>query len=105
VGHEVLSSPDGEDGVVKALARHPDVVLIDIGLPKLDGYGVAARLKPALPRDVLLVAVSGYGSQQDRRRSLDAGFDYHLTKPITLEAIQDVIARAVARASLPLSIQ
>ncbi|HEY1250787.1 MAG TPA: hybrid sensor histidine kinase/response regulator [Thermoanaerobaculia bacterium] len=105
VGHEVVSSPDGEDGVVKALARHPDVVLVDIGLPKLDGYGVAARLKPVLPRDVLLVAVSGYGSLQDRRRAIEAGFDYHLTKPITLEAIQNVIGRAVARASLPLSIQ
>ncbi|HEY2796713.1 MAG TPA: hybrid sensor histidine kinase/response regulator [Thermoanaerobaculia bacterium] len=90
VGHEVFASPDGEDGVVKALARHPDVVLVDIGLPKLDGYKVAARLKPELS-DSLLVAVSGYGSQQDRRRAFDAGFHYHLTKPITLRALLDVL--------------
>jgi len=94
VGHEVLASPDGEDGVVKALARHPDVVLVDIGLPKLDGYEVAARLRPALAPDVLLIAVSGYGSQQDRRRAFDAGFDVHLTKPITLQALQDVLGRS-----------
>jgi two-component system, sensor histidine kinase len=93
VGHEVLSSPDGEDGVLKALARHPDVVLVDIGLPKLDGYKVAARLKSDLRPDALLVAVSGYGSQQDRRRAFEAGFDHHLTKPITLKAILDVLER------------
>ena len=90
VGHEVLASADGEDGVVKALARHPDVVLVDIGLPRLDGYKVAARLKPELSES-LLVAVSGYGSQQDRRRALDAGFHYHLTKPVTLRALLDVL--------------
>lgn len=94
VGHEVLSSPDGEDGVLKALARHPDVILIDIGLPKLDGYKVAERLRPELSPEVLLVAVSGYGSEQDRRRALDAGFDHHLTKPISLQAILDVLDSA-----------
>ena len=97
VGHEVVASPDGEDGVVQALARHPDVILVDIGLPKLDGYKVAARLRPELSGDVLLVAVSGYGSQQDRRRALEAGFDYHLTKPITLQAILDVLERPGGR--------
>ncbi len=110
VGHEVLSSPDGEEGVVTALARHPDVVLVDIGLPKLDGYGVAARLRPALSPDVLLIAVSGYGSQQDRRRAFDAGFDVHLTKPVTLQALQDVLGRSPgasgpSRGRMPLPIQ
>ena len=62
VGHEVLASSDGEQGVVTALARHPDVILVDIGLPKLDGYKVAERLRHALPEEVKLVAVSGYGS-------------------------------------------
>jgi signal transduction histidine kinase/CheY-like chemotaxis protein len=94
VGHQVLVSSDGEDGVTKALARHPDVVLVDIGLPKLDGYGVAARLKRSLPPEVLLVAVSGYGSKEDRARSLEAGFDYHLTKPITLEALEEIFRRS-----------
>jgi signal transduction histidine kinase/ActR/RegA family two-component response regulator len=110
VGHEVLSSPDGEDGVVKALARHPDVILVDIGLPRLDGYEVAARLRPALAPDVLLIAVSGYGSQQDRRRALDAGFDVHLTKPVTLQALQDVLGRSPgasgpSRGRIPLPVQ
>jgi signal transduction histidine kinase/CheY-like chemotaxis protein len=110
VGHEVMASSDGEDGVVKALARHPDVVLVDIGLPKLDGYEVAARLRPALAPDVLLIAVSGYGSQQDRRRALDAGFDVHLTKPVSLQALQDVLGRSPgaswpSRGRMPLPIQ
>jgi signal transduction histidine kinase/ActR/RegA family two-component response regulator len=93
VGHQVLVSPDGENGVTKALARRPDVVLVDIGLPKLDGYGVAARLRRSLPPEVLLVAVSGYGSKEDRARSLEAGFDYHLTKPITLVALEEIFRR------------
>jgi CheY-like chemotaxis protein len=107
VGHQVLVSPDGEDGVTKALSEQPDVVLVDIGLPKLDGYGVAARLKRSLPRDVLLVAVSGYGSREDRARSLEAGFGYHLTKPITLESLEEIFRRSPPkrRAGLLLSSQ
>ena len=94
VGHEVLASSDGEDGVAKALDRRPDVILVDIGLPKLDGYKVAERLRPALSDEVMLVAVSGYGSEQDRLRAFAAGFDFHLTKPITLKAILDVVDRS-----------
>ncbi len=101
VGHEVFESADGEDGVVKALARRPDVILVDIGLPKLDGYKVAARLRPALSDGVLLVAVSGYGSKADRTRAFEAGFDYHLTKPITLQSILNVLNRAAPRFAPP----
>ena len=100
VGHEVLACSDGEDGVVKALDRRPDVILVDIGLPKLDGYKVAKRLRPVLSDGVMLVAVSGYGSEQDRLRAFAAGFDFHLTKPITLKAILDVVDRSGPRAAI-----
>jgi signal transduction histidine kinase/ActR/RegA family two-component response regulator len=99
VGHEVLVSSDGEDGVAKALARRPDVILVDIGLPKLDGYKVAERLRHSLSNEVMLVAVSGYGSQQDRLKAFAAGFDFHLTKPITLKTVLDVVERSGPRAS------
>ncbi len=97
----MFESADGEGGVVKALARRPEVILVDISLPKLDGSKVAARLRPALSDEVLLVAVSGYGSKADRTRAFEAGFDYHLIKPITLQSILNVLNRAAPRFAFP----
>ena len=70
----------------------PEVVLLDIGLPEMDGYEVARRLR-GLPRgrNVLLIAVTGYGQEEDRRRSREAGFDFHLTKPVELDALKTLI--------------
>ena len=70
----------------------PEVVLLDIGLPEMDGYEVARRLR-GLPRgrDVLLIAITGYGQEEDRRKSLEAGFDFHLTKPVELEGLKELI--------------
>jgi CheY-like chemotaxis protein len=69
------------------------VVLLDIGLPEMDGYEVARRMR-AMPelRDVRLVAVTGYGQAEDRRRTRDAGFDDHLTKPVDLSNVERTIA-------------
>lgn len=97
VGHEVLASADGEEGVMTALSQEPDVLLVDIGLPKLDGYGVAKRVRRDLARRVLLVAITGYGAPEDRRRALAAGFDEHLTKPVSLRDVLDLLARAESR--------
>jgi signal transduction histidine kinase/ActR/RegA family two-component response regulator len=93
-GHEVLACADGEEGVDLALSRKPEVLLIDIGLPKLDGYGVAAKVRRGLEGRPLLVAVTGYGLPEDRRRALDAGFDDHLTKPVSVQAVLDLLCRA-----------
>jgi signal transduction histidine kinase/ActR/RegA family two-component response regulator len=98
VGFEVFDAADGEEGVAIALESRPDAVLVDIGLPRLDGYGVARRLRRELPPPVLLVALTGYGSGEDRRRAFDAGFDDHLTKPVALGAVLDLLARKSPRA-------
>jgi two-component system CheB/CheR fusion protein len=83
LGHEVRVAYNGPEGVVRAEQWQPEVILSDIGLPGLDGYGVARALRrnPATAR-VRLIAVTGYGSETDRRQAFEAGFDFHLTKPV-----------------------
>jgi signal transduction histidine kinase/CheY-like chemotaxis protein len=81
-GHEVHEATEGIDGLARALALRPDAVIVDIGLPGLDGYSIARRLRETGPPGVLLVAISGYGQDGDRLRSRAAGFDAHLTKPV-----------------------
>jgi CheY-like chemotaxis protein len=92
-GHIIYEARDGESGVQLAKEVHPEVILVDIGLPGIDGYEVATRLRntPEL-RTSSMVAISGYGQPQDKQRALDAGFDTHLTKPVPPEAIDEVIA-------------
>jgi signal transduction histidine kinase len=92
LGHEVRVAFTGREGVDAALEWRPDVVLSDIGLPELDGYEVARRLR----RDpgfgsVLLVALTGYNGDDDRRRSKEAGFDHHLVKPADVRELQRVL--------------
>ena len=98
LGHEVVPANCGEDGMRAVESQRPDVVLLDIGLPGMDGYAVAKRIR-ALPggQDILLVAMTGWGQQQDKRKATDAGFDVHLTKPADpceLEALLAERARA-----------
>ncbi len=94
-GHRVEEAADGPRGVEAALAGTFDVALIDIGLPGLDGYRVARRLRDAPKgRALFLVALTGYGQPSDRRRALEAGFDAHLVKPVEAEQLADVLARA-----------
>jgi CheY-like chemotaxis protein len=82
-GHEVELAENGPDGVKSALSGQPDVALIDIGLPGLDGNEVAQRIRAALDGDrMALVAMTGYGQPEDRRRALQAGFDAYLVKPV-----------------------
>jgi CheY-like chemotaxis protein len=91
-GHRVETAADGVTGVETALRSTPDLVLVDIGLPELDGYAVARRLRAALGARVTLVALTGYGQTEDRRRASEAGFDAHLVKPVD----PDVLSRALA---------
>src|SRR4051812_41017617 len=80
-GHEVEAAGDGQQGVDKALAWGPDAAVVAIGLPLLDGYQVARRVRAALANRVRLIALTAYGSPEDRRRAYESGFDVHLTKP------------------------
>jgi CheY-like chemotaxis protein len=95
-GHEVRSAYDGEEAVQVALAFQPDVVLMDIGLPKLHGLEAGKRIRAARGSDLTLIAITGWGQDEDRRRSQQAGFDYHLTKPVDGEAIVRLIDEAAA---------
>ena len=93
-GHEVHDAGDGPQGVDAALRLEPDVALIDVGLPELDGYEVAKRIRAQARPDMLLVALTGYGLTEDRERALAAGFDLHLVKPIDFDRLFDVLATA-----------
>jgi PAS domain S-box-containing protein len=92
-GHIVRVSNDGVSGVNAARAEPPHVAFVDVGLPGLDGYGVAERLREALGEAPLLVAVTGYGSPEDRARAIGAGFDVHMVKPIDFDGIMTLLQR------------
>jgi CheY-like chemotaxis protein len=94
-GHRVLEAANGPHGLALVLDHRPEVVLVDLGLPGMDGYEVAReiRLRP-VGRTALLIAVTGYGQADDRRRSKDAGFDAHLVKPVSPSLLSTLIATA-----------
>ena len=92
--HEVYEAPDGTSAVALALARQPNVAFIDIGLPDLDGYEVARAVRQGLGARIFLVAVTGYGQPEDRRRALEAGFDEHVAKPVTQHTVDEMLAAA-----------
>jgi two-component system, sensor histidine kinase len=82
LGQTVSTASNGKTGVEMALADPPDAVIVDIGLPGLDGYEVGRRLREALGDRIRLVALTGYSQPEDRRRVREAGFDVHLVKPV-----------------------
>lgn len=92
-GHQVEVANDGEEALHCAAQFRPGVVLCDIGLPgNLDGYGVAAALRhDPLTKSAYLVALTGYGQRDDQRRAFDAGFNYHLTKPVDYRTLQELL--------------
>lgn len=94
-GHEVVEAEDGPGGVQLVLSRNPDVALVDIGLPGIDGYEVAARLRGA--GHTRLVALTGYGSEEDRTRAVQAGFDAHLVKPVDFQDLTRLLESLSAR--------
>lgn len=92
-GHEVFVAPDGEAGIAIALDVRPDVAIIDLGLPSLDGYEVARRIRSSPQgKELLLVALTGYGAPEQRSRALEAGFDLHLVKPVEPEQLLKLVA-------------
>jgi two-component system, sensor histidine kinase len=87
-GHETELADDGPAGLAAALSRRPDVALIDLGLPVLDGYEVARKIREHLGKGVItLIALTGYGQAHDRRRATEAGFDAYLVKPVDRAAL------------------
>src|SRR5436309_1102096 len=96
LGHEVHEACDGDSGVDEARRLRPDVALIDIGLPGIDGYEVARRVRADVPR-ARLVAVTGYGQPDDLQRAWAAGFDVHLVKPVDPQQLQQVLAAGARR--------
>src|SRR6266404_723572 len=89
----------GESALVRAKEFHPVIVLLDIGLPEMDGYEVARRLRrEPQTKDAWLIAMTGYGQDTDRSRSRKAGFDYHLVKPVNAEELEQLISRLLSKA-------
>jgi PAS domain S-box-containing protein len=94
-GHELVTATDGPEALEKVRATRPDVALLDIGMPGMNGYDVARAIR-AEPwgRDILLIAMTGWGREEDKRQAEDAGFDAHLTKPVEIELLDSVLASA-----------
>jgi CheY-like chemotaxis protein len=93
LGHKVETAGDGPEALAVVETYRPDVVLLDIGLPGMDGYDVARALRkhPAC-KDAVIIAVSGYGQAEDQRRSREAGFNFHLVKPIDHDALMTLLS-------------
>ena len=98
-GHTVQKAADGASALATALSTRPDVIVCDIGLPGMNGYELAAEIRrqPELS-GVQLIAVSGYGREEDRQRAGDAGFDAHLTKPVEPGQLHSLLELGVDRA-------
>ena len=94
LGYETRVAFDGLEGVESATIFHPDAALVDLSLPRLDGFGVAERLR-AMPetREALLIALTGWSTDEVVERARGAGFDLHLVKPVTLDTLTGALAR------------
>ena len=92
MGYEIATAFDGSEGIEIARTFRPDVILLDIGLPKVNGYEAARRIREQpWGKSILMIAVTGYGQDEDRRRSLEAGFDYHMIKPVNLVELEKTL--------------
>jgi PAS domain S-box-containing protein len=101
LGHEARTASDGLEAVEAAEAFRPDLVLLDVGLPKIDGYETCRRIR-RLPfgKEVVLVAVTGWGQEEDRRKSTEAGFDHHMVKPVDHAALAKLLQSLPVRSSM-----
>ncbi len=92
-GHEVDVAVDGPEGVQRALSLRPDIALVDIGLPGMDGYEVARQIRNQLGSKIFLIALTGYGQPGDRLRTAEAGFNLHLIKPAKIEELEAIFSQ------------
>src|SRR5688572_27008807 len=96
-GHRVLEAGEGAAAIQLALDERPDVALVDLGLPGLDGLEVARRIRAVLGRDeIVLVALTGYGAHEDRARTEAVGFDAHFVKPVDTAALTKLLSEVAA---------
>jgi two-component system CheB/CheR fusion protein len=91
-GHETCLAHSGTEAVQAAYMFEPDVAILDIGLPELDGFAVAAEMRRQRGRKLLLVALTGYATEDYRQRSYRAGFDHYLIKPVTPDTLKVLLA-------------
>lgn len=97
LGYEVGMVHDGEGAVEAARAQSPDVILMDIGLPRISGYEAARRIRQdCKDKELMIIALTGWGQEDDRRRSAEAGIDHHLVKPLDLAQLKRLLAPAQA---------
>jgi CheY-like chemotaxis protein len=95
-GHIVKAAYDGIEGLEMAETFRPDAILLDIGMPRMNGYDVARELrKKPWGKNVLLVAQTGWGQEEDMRKSQEAGFNYHLTKPVDFDRLIKLLAESI----------
>ena len=93
LGHDVVVAHDGPESIEIARAHRPEVILLDIGLPQMNGYEVVRQLRQEpCCKTSLIIALSGYGQEEDRRKSLEAGFDHHLIKPVDFDTLLALLA-------------
>jgi PAS domain S-box-containing protein len=92
LGHEVRTAYDGLAAVEEAETFQPSVIILDIGLPKMNGYEVAEQLRKRRSSEVVLIALTGWGQEENRRRSKEAGFDHHFTKPLDFDDLNRLLA-------------
>ena len=97
MNHDVRVAADGVQAVELAKEFQPDIALIDLSMPRMDGFEAARQIRDALGDRVILVALSGWGQEEDKRRARSAGFDHHLTKPADPDAIEELIASVPIR--------
>lgn len=99
MGYEVRIAYDGPEAIEAADEFQPAVALLDIGLPKLSGYDIARHVREKRGENVLLVAITGWGQEDDRRKAREAGFDHHFTKPADFEVLLQLIDRELKKRS------
>jgi CheY-like chemotaxis protein len=96
LGHETSVARGGVEALRLAVEFRPDIVLLDIGMPDIDGYEVARRLRNLNDRPFRIVAVTGWGQEPDRQKSREAGFDAHLVKPVSANQLVQILGEKIA---------
>jgi CheY-like chemotaxis protein len=92
LGHQVVIAGDGLEAVAAAERERPDMIVLDLGMPKLDGYGACRRIREhPWGKDIAIFALTGWAQESDRRQSREAGFDGHLVKPVELTTLQQAL--------------
>lgn len=100
LGNQAHIAHDGLQALQMAATLKPDIVLLDIGLPVLSGHDTARRMRAdSATANAVLIALTGWGEAEDRRRSREAGFDYHLVKPVRIEDLEKILAHPVRAAA------